>query len=61
MSNEKNEEFKIISDKLDMITIILLAQAGLTQKEIASIFDVSEKTIERMFSGHFSKIKRVNK
>ncbi len=60
MSNEQKEQFKIISDKLDMMTIILLAQSGLKRKEIAKIFDISEKTIERMFSGHFNKIGRNN-
>lgn len=61
MTNDENEQFKIISNKLDRITIILLAQSGLKQNEIAKIFDVSEKTIERMFSGHFNKIRRTNK
>lgn len=60
MINEQNEQFKIISDKLDRISIILLAQSGLTSEEIAKIFDVNEKTIRRMFAGHFGKIKRDN-
>lgn len=61
MNNKnQNEQFRIISNKLDRITVILLAQSGLKQKEIAEIFEVSEKTIERMFSGHFNKIKRPN-
>lgn len=60
MTNEQSEQFRVISDKLDRITIILLAQAGLTQTEIAKIFDISEKTIERMFKGNFKKIRRFN-
>ena len=61
MTNGQNEQFKAISDKLDKITIILLAQAGLTRKEIASILDISEKTVQRMFAGHFNKMKWENK
>lgn len=47
------------SKQLDLIAAILLAQSGLTRKEIAEVLDVSEKTIERMFSGNLNKLGRI--
>jgi DNA-binding NarL/FixJ family response regulator len=56
MSKQPNEDRldKIIK-RLDIITVILLAQSGLTRTEIASALGVSEKTIGRLIP--VSKIK----
>lgn len=42
--------------RLDLLAIILLAESGLTRKEIADVLGISEKTIERMLP--FSKISK---
>jgi transposase len=44
-----------IVKRLDIITVILLVQSGLTRKEIAEALGVSEKTIGRLIP--VSKIK----
>ncbi|WP_366933082.1 helix-turn-helix domain-containing protein [Nitrososphaera sp.] len=60
----KNEEMKDdrklgdISKRLDMIIVLMLADRGLTQSEIAKILGVSSKTIERLFASSFNKIQR---
>ncbi|NWG37055.1 MAG: helix-turn-helix domain-containing protein [Nitrososphaera sp.] len=47
-----------ISKRLDMIIVLMLADRGLTQSEIAKILGVSSKTIERLFASSFNKIQR---
>jgi len=39
-----------------MVVVLLLAERGLNQAEIAKILGVSSKTIERMFASSFNKI-----
>ena len=51
-----NEALNKISRKLDIIAVILLANSGLTRKEIAEVLEVSEKAIQRLVP--ISKIKR---
>lgn len=46
--------------RLDLLVAILLAQRGFQRNEVAKILDVSEKTVERMFSGKWNKIQRIN-
>jgi len=46
-----------MAKRLDLIAATLLAQSGLKRPEIAEILGVSEKTVERMFSGKLGKIK----
>lgn len=48
--NPKEIEKKLfkIGKRLDLIIVIMLAQSGLNQKEIAEILGISEKTIQRM-------------
>lgn len=48
-----------LSKRLDLIAATLLALSGLKRKEIAQVLDVSEKTIERMFSGHLNRIRSI--
>jgi DNA-binding transcriptional regulator LsrR (DeoR family) len=56
MSNKVSiERLDKIIKKLDMITVILMAQSGMKRKEIADAMGVSEKTIERLIP--ISKIK----
>lgn len=55
MSNNTSEKLDKIIKRLDILTVILLAQAGLKRKEIADALGVSEKTIERLIP--ISKIK----
>lgn len=59
LAKAQNGEDKEISRRLDLIAATLLALSGLTRKQIAQILGVSEKTIERMFSGNLNKIKGV--
>ena len=47
MSSNTSEKLDKIIKRLDILTVILLAQAGLKRKEIAEALGVSEKTIER--------------
>ena len=55
MSSNTSEKLDKIIKRLDILTVILLAQAGLKRKEIAEALGVSEKTIERLIP--ISKIK----
>ncbi len=56
MSKQLNDDrLDRIIKRLDIITVILLAQSGLTRPEIANALGVSEKTIERLIP--ISKIK----
>lgn len=48
-----------IGKRLDMIIIILLARSGLSQKEIADIIGISERTIRNMLP--FRQIKQTLK
>jgi transposase len=50
------ERLDKVIKRLDVVTVILLANSGLTRKDIAQILGVSEKTIERLVS--ISKIRR---
>jgi len=62
MAKRKSESGKSeeLSKRLDLIAETLLAMAGLTEEEIAQIFGVSEKTIERLFAGNLNKVKNRN-
>jgi DNA-binding transcriptional regulator LsrR (DeoR family) len=51
----KDDKLDKIMKRLDIISVILLAQSGLTRTEIAEALGVSEKTIERLIP--ISKIK----
>lgn len=51
-----NERLDKIIKRLDIITVILMAQSGMRRKEIADALDVSEKTIERLIP--VSRLKR---
>jgi len=53
--DDLNRKMEKIIKRLDMITVILLARAGLKRKEIAQSLGISEKTIERMLP--FEKLK----
>jgi len=56
---KKNPDpYEAINKKLDLLVAVILAQLGLQKSTIAKILDVSEKTIQRMFSGQWSKIQR---
>lgn len=55
-ANSSNEE---IRKRLDLIAATLLAMSGLTEKQIAEVLDVSEKTIERMFSGNLNRVRSI--
>jgi hypothetical protein len=50
-----NEKLEKIIKRLDIITVVLLAQSGMKRAEIAVALGVSEKTIERLIP--ISKIK----
>ncbi|GEM_PF-2694763 len=43
-----NEKLDKIIKRLDIITVVLLKQAGFKRKEIADALGVSEKTIQRL-------------
>jgi DNA-binding transcriptional regulator LsrR (DeoR family) len=58
MAKTQNDKEAETSRRLDLIAATLLAQSGLTRTQIAQIMGVSEKTIERMFSGNLNKILR---
>lgn len=58
MARTQNNKEEDMSKRLDLIAATLLAQSGLTRNQIAEVLDVSEKTIERMFSGNLNKILR---
>jgi DNA-binding NarL/FixJ family response regulator len=59
MVRPQNLKAEDLSKRLDLIAATLLAVSGLTRKEIAQILNVSEKTIERMFSGNLNKIRSI--
>lgn len=59
MARTERSDTTNLSKKLDLIAATLLAMSGLKRKEIAEIFDVSEKTVERMFSGNLYKIRSI--
>jgi transposase len=51
-----DEKIGKVIKRLDIIAVVLLAESGLSRKEIAEILGVSEKTIERMLP--FGKLSR---
>jgi DNA-binding NarL/FixJ family response regulator len=59
MARPQNLKAEDLSKRLDLIAATLLAVSGLTRKEIAQVLNVSEKTIERMFSGNLNKIRSI--
>jgi DNA-binding NarL/FixJ family response regulator len=59
MVMSKNVKVEDLSKRLDLIAATLLAVSGLRTKEIAQVLKVSEKTIERMFSGNLNKVRSI--
>ena len=53
MTEDKLEE---ISNRLEIITIILLAKSGISQREIAKMLGMSTKTIVKIFGKNYEKI-----
>lgn len=51
-----SENTDSIIKKLDLILIILLAKSGLSQKEIAQILGMSNKTVGKIFGKSYDKL-----
>lgn len=52
---DPNEQEQLIR-RLDVISIFLLSQKGLTQKEIAKILGVGDNRIQELFGKNYTKI-----
>ena len=50
------ENSEDILRRLDIISVFLLAQKGLTQKEIAKILGVGDNRIQELFGKNYTKI-----
>lgn len=57
---KSEDPYADINHRLDMLIAIQLTSKGFEKKEIAKILGVSDKTIQRMFAGHWNKIQRTN-
>jgi len=57
--NEK--QIEDIKSKLDILIIIHLAKAGISQKDIAKILGVGDKKIQKLFGKNYQKIQGDNK
>lgn len=55
MVKESNKQDDLIR-RLDVISIFLLAQKGLSQKEIAKILGVGDNRIQELFGKNYTKI-----
>lgn len=53
---KNSDPYGSINRRLDMLIAILLAQSGLTRKEVAKIFRVSEDTLERLLPINWKRI-----
>lgn len=51
--SEKNDD---VIRRLDIISIFLLAQKGLSQKQIAKILGVGDNRIQELFGNNYTKI-----
>lgn len=59
MAKPDKDKAEDLLRRLDLIAATLLAMSGLTRKQIAEVLDVSEKTVERMFSGNLNRVKSI--
>jgi len=57
MKKDAKEHDEIIR-RLDVISIFLLSQKGLTQKEIAKILGVGDNRIQELFGNNYTKIQK---
>ena len=55
MTNDSEKNNDVIR-RLDIISIFLLAQKGLSQKQIARILGVGDNRIQELFGEHYTKI-----
>ena len=55
MTKDSKEHDDLIR-RLDVIAIFLLAQKGLTQKEIAKILGVSDNRVQELYGKNYTKI-----
>jgi len=54
---EKESKFeRDILNRLDVISIFLLAQKGLSQGEIGKILGISNKTVQAIYGKNYTKI-----
>jgi len=54
------DKFNEVLKRLDIITIIMLAQSGVSQRDIAKILGMSTKTIVKIFGKNYEKIQGKN-
>ena len=56
LSGEAESELKDVIQKLNMVLIVLLAEKGIPQKQIAKILGMSNKTISKIFGKNYDKL-----
>ena len=54
--NKDSENNDDVIRRLDIISIFLLAQKGLSQKQIAKILGVGDNRIQELFGNNYTKI-----
>jgi len=55
MGND-DKELQYIAKRLDQLIIILLAQSGMNEKEVAKLLKMGDKTVAKLVAGNFKKI-----
>lgn len=55
---KSKDPFADVNKRLDLLIAIHLANKGFEKKEISKILDVSDKTVQTMFAGKWTKLQK---